>query len=275
LGVRTTAAKARLLFEERRPRAAIERHGDAFTTATLERAFDQAASGATVGRSVTTDNDVSPATNGEAAVRRLNAVLDSQSARIAAVLHDDASQVLAAAHMSIEEVAEAVPPAAQARLHRIRQHLHEVADQLRRISHDLHPGIVDDLGPTDAIKCIARAFTRRSGVPLAVKVDLDEPCSATAGSVAFRFVEEALSNIGRHAGARSASVAVVSDGSHVQCTVCDDGAGFDAAALDDATPCGLGLRLLRARVEAIGGTLDITSAPQQGTRLRVLIPLER
>src|SRR5262249_35199988 len=75
---------------------------------------------------------------------RLNALVALQSARIARTLHDDTSQVLASAHCAIEDVTQDLPEPLQARLHRVRKHLHDVAEQLRRISHDLHPGILDD-----------------------------------------------------------------------------------------------------------------------------------
>jgi signal transduction histidine kinase len=210
----------------------------------------------------------------ELATRRLNSLVDLQSARIADVLHDDTSQVLASAHITLEDIARDLPPSAQARLHQVRQHLHDVADQLRRISHDLHPGIVDVLGTIDAIKFTARAFTHQTGVQLAIDVDLDQGCPAKPGAVLFRVVQEALNNIGEHAHAASASIAIAREDSRLVCTVCDDGVGFDVAAAPPGSAPRLGLALIRARLEALGGTLDITSVPQQGTRLRAAVPLE-
>jgi len=212
----------------------------------------------------------------EPAVRRLNNLVELQSARLAGVLHDDASQVLASAHMAIEDVAGDVSPLAQARLHQVRQHLHYVAEQLRRISHELHPAIVDDLGVSDAIKFVSRAFTCRTGVKLTIDVHLDERCPAPVGAVVYRFVQEALSNIDKHAHAGYASIAIARDGSQLLCTVSDDGVGFDVEAMFARNANhNLGLMLIRARLEAIGGTLDVTSAPQQGTCLSAVIPLER
>lgn len=208
----------------------------------------------------------------ELALRRLNDLVDLQSARVSDLLHDEASQVLAAVHMTIEDIAHDVPAPVQARLRRVRQHLHDVAEQLRRISHDLYPRIVDDLGVIDAIKFISRAFTRQTGVQLAIDVRVDE-CPAAVGAVVYRLVHEALANIGKHARASGASIVIAREGSRLVCTICDDGVGFDVAATL-ARHTNLGLMLSRGRVEAAGGTLDITSAPQQGTRLRAAIPLE-
>jgi signal transduction histidine kinase len=211
----------------------------------------------------------------EAATEQLNGLLELQSSRIAGVLHDEVSQVLAAAHMAIEEVAEESPAAVRARLHGVRRHLHEVAAQLRRISHDLHPGILEHMEVADAIACTSRAFTRQTGVQLKVAVDLDRPCSPTIDAVVYRFVQEALTNIGAHAHAACASITLAREGTRIVCTVSDDGVGFDVPGTVARTPNGgLGLRLIQGRLEALGGTLEITSAPQHGTRLRAAIPAE-
>jgi signal transduction histidine kinase len=218
--------------------------------------------------------DVTSGTRKEAAMHRLNSRLELQSARIAGMLHDDACQFLASAHAAIADIALDVPPPVQARLQQVRLHLHQVTDQLRRISHELHPGILAVLGPIGAIRSIAQAFTERTGVRLAIEAQLDEPCPA-AGTAVFRFVEEALTNIGAHARATSASIAIAREGSRLVCAVCDDGVGFDVAAtLARRADHRLGLLLIRDRLEAMGGTLHITSTPEQGTYLCAVIPLE-
>jgi signal transduction histidine kinase len=232
-------------------------------------AYAGAVSSGLTSRSAVTERD------SELAMRRLHTLVDLQSARIAGILHDETSQVLASAHLAIADIAREMPPSMQTRLREVRQHLDEVAEQLRRVSHDLHPGILDDLGLVDAIKYVARGFTQRTGIRLTIDVDLPEPCPVALGAVVYRFVLEALTNIGDHARAASASIAIARHGSRLLCTVRDDGAGFDVAATlaHNADPR-LGLMLVRARLEAAGGTLDITSTPQLGTRLSAVIPLE-
>jgi signal transduction histidine kinase len=219
--------------------------------------------------------DVTHTTRTEAAMRRLNTLLERQSARIAGALHDEASQFLASAHMAIAEIVHDVPLPVQARLQQVRLHLDEVAAQLRRVSHELHPTILDDLGLIDAIKVAARAFTRRTGVHLAIESHLDEPCPAAIGAIVYRFAQEALTNIGEHAQATSASITIRRNGSRLVCAIRDDGVGFDVVATLARTGSqSLGLLLIRDRVEAAGGTLAIASAPQQGTRLQAVIPLD-
>jgi signal transduction histidine kinase len=210
-----------------------------------------------------------------AAMRRLNTLLEAQSARIAAVLHDGASQFLASAHLTIADIALDVPPAVQERLHEVRLQLDQVAEQLRRVSHELHPSILDDLGLIEAIKFSARAFSRRTAVQLSIEAHMPEACPAAVGAVVYRFVQEALTNIGQHARATGASIAISCEDSRLLCAICDDGVGFDVdAALARTSANGLGLMLIRDRLEAAGGTLEIVSAPQHGTCLRAAMPLE-
>ena len=224
---------------------------------------------------VTPGRDVRHRQGTDAAMRRLNRLLELQSARIAGELHDEASQFLASAHLAIADISRDVPPPVQARLQQVRLHLDEVAKQLRSISDELHPSILDDLGLVQAVEFISRAFTRRTGVRLAIEADLDQPCPAAVAAVVYRLVQEALRNIGEHARAASASIAIAREGSRLVCAICDDGAGFDVAAtLGRNANHSLGLLLIRDRLEAVGGTLDITSAPQHGTHLRAVVPLE-
>jgi signal transduction histidine kinase len=110
---------------------------------------------------------------------------------------------------------------------------------------------------------------------VSVSLQLDGRCPASVDAALYRLVEEGLANIERHACAASASIAVERDGAQVVCTIGDDGAGFDAATLARSTNRALGLRLLRGRIEALGGTLDVMSAPHQGTRLHAVIPVGR
>ena len=210
-----------------------------------------------------------------AAVQRLHALIARQSGRIAAVLHDDVSQVLAAVHMTLEEIACDLSPALQARLRDVRAHLHHVEDQLHGISRQLHPAVVEDFGLADAITFTARAFTRRTGIQLALSLRLEDPCRPAAADVIFRAVQEALANVAAHAGAASASVTVSSQRQSVFCAVCDDGVGFDASALQSAPGSErFGLQLIRARVEALGGAFEVESALGQGTRVRAIVPAE-
>ena len=93
-------------------------------------------------------------------------------------------------------------------------------------------------------------------------------------TVCYRLVQEGLTNVGKHASATHVSVALARQGERVFCSVCDDGVGFEVAAVADRDGYSLGLTLMRDRIEAVGGTLTIVSAPQQGTELRASLPVE-
>jgi signal transduction histidine kinase len=211
----------------------------------------------------------------DAAMRRLNRSLEMESARIARVLHDEASQFLAAAHVAIADVSCDVPPLLQVRLKQARAHLDEVANQLHTISDTLHPSILDDLDLVEAVQFMARAFTRGTGIQVTFEARMDEPCPAAAAAIAYRLVQAALANVGQHSGAASASVAITCQGSRLSCAISDDGVGFDVAATLGADAHRMSaLLLVRDRVEAAGATLDITATPQRGTHVRAVIPLE-
>jgi signal transduction histidine kinase len=281
----TDGNAAPTLVDSLRTDATMTSVNPAFTDLTDDSSFYQALDGQNrtiapildangrIDDGVSRARDVTSGTRREAAMHRLNSRLELQSARIAGMLHDDACQFLASAHTAIADIALDVPPAVQARLRQVRLHLDAVTEQLRRISHELHPGILAVLGPIGAIRSIAQSFTDRTGVRMAIEAQLDEPGPA-AGAAAFRFVEEALANIGAHARATSASIAIAREGSRLVCAVCDDGVGFDVAATLARRDHRLGLMLIRDRLEAMGGTLHITSTPEQGTYLCAVIPLE-
>ena len=246
------------------------------STATATEPLSIVAYGETLANPFSHDVAAATAEGLQGAEQRLNALIERQSGRIAALLHDDVSQVLAATHMTLEDIACDVPPAVQSRLRQVRAHLHQVEAQLRGISRQLHSAVVEDFGLADAVTFASRAFIRQTGVQLALSIRLDVPCSDRAADVVYRVVQEALANIAAHAHATAASLGIAAQGAHLICTVCDDGDGFDA----DRAPAAdghqrLGLQLIRARIEALGGAFDVASTPGHGTRLRAILPLER
>ena len=224
---------------------------------------------------VSTGRDITHRKRTEQAVRRLNALLEGETTRIANLLHDEAGQFLTSAHIMIADVARGLPPEARERLESVRLSLDQVEDRLRSVSHDLHPRILQDLGLTGSIKFRAQAFARRTGVQTTVDAPPDFRCPPAVEVVLYRLVQEALTNIGKHARATSATITFEDRCGRVCCTIRDDGVGYDIAGLpaNGHTPS-LGLRNMRDRVEAMGGDLDITSGPGQGTELRACIPLE-
>jgi PAS domain S-box-containing protein len=223
---------------------------------------------------VSTGRDITERKRIEAALRRLNAALEEESARIASVLHDEAGQFLSAAHITLADVARDLAPEHRARVQEVRQHLDRAEEQLRRVSHELHPRILDDLGLVEAVRFLTHGFGRRTGMSVDVDVSATS-CPRAVETVFYRLVQEGLTNIGKHAHATRVSVVLGSEAQRMVCAIRDDGVGFDVASTGEQRDgFSLGLALMRDRVEAVGGTLTIVSIPAHGSELRASVPME-
>ncbi len=215
-----------------------------------------------------------------AALRRLNEELnrklEGMAKRIASALHDEAWQLMALIHIDLYRVAQELPEAAQAHLESVQGLLKELEQNLRRLSHEIRPRILDDLGIVPALEFLAKGLSERTGVPITVEGEKDVRFTPAVETNIYRIVQEALVNLTRHARATQAKVLVESGAGSVTCSVRDDGIGFDMQSVLAVTGrSGLGLLGIHERVAALGGTLDVASAPGKGTELRVVIPLER
>jgi signal transduction histidine kinase len=199
---------------------------------------------------------------------------EEEARRIAHELHDEAGQLLASVHIALDELAGQVPERATTfqDLHAL---LDQVEGQLRRMSRELRPSILDDLGLAPALEWLAQGVAERTGLAISV-AGPDRRLSPAVETALYRVVQEALTNTARHARARKVEIEVREEGPTVGAAVQDDGQGFDVgAAMARRGDRGLGLIGMRERVEALGGTLDIVSAPGSGTRLSVSIPVEK
>jgi signal transduction histidine kinase len=198
---------------------------------------------------------------------------EQEARRIARELHDQAGQLLASLHFELEEMGAALEPAGRARIGRLRSMVDEIEAQLRRISHEIRSPILDDLGLVAALDFVARGLARRSGLTLSVQ----GPPARLPPEVEthlYRVVQEALSNVARHARARRAWVDVQVAGREATVVVRDDGCGFAVGQpLARAGEHGMGLLNMRERVDALGGQLRLDSAPGAGTRVHVSVPL--
>ena len=205
-------------------------------------------------------------------------MVDAQEAerrRIARDLHDQVGQILTALKLQLGMVAQqGAPGGLPAALQPAREFAEEALRHTRDLSASLHPHLLDDLGLEAAVSGLVERFVR----PLVAQVDLDcriEPPRATPALelVAFRVVQEALTNAVRHAQARRIGIVLRTEGGRLVVEVGDDGAGFqvdEASAPKRATS--LGLAGMHDRVAELGGELAIDSAPAAGTRLRAQLP---
>ncbi|HKS82643.1 MAG TPA: sensor histidine kinase [Candidatus Acidoferrales bacterium] len=208
------------------------------------------------------------------ALRGLNETLESEISRIAFAVHDDAGQLLVAANLALSDLSQDLPVTLRTRISRLEKMLEEVQNQLRRYSHELRPTILDELGWIPAIRFLAEGVQRRYGLPVEITATSNGRLPRTVETALYRVVQEALTNITKHARASRASIRVRREGRWVKCIIHDDGLGFDTAVLrSDRNRTGLGLLGMRERLNAIGGSLQIDSAPGKGAHLEIRVPV--
>jgi signal transduction histidine kinase len=208
-------------------------------------------------------------------VRRLDTVLEWQARAIGQSLHDEAGQLLTAAHLALVDAARELPPPAQERLLVVRTHLAAVEDHLRHLARELHPRVFVDGGFVAALEFLARGFAARHGISTTVHAKVPPSLPDSIATALYRMAQEGLTNIGRHARATRACIRVASKAGVLRCTIRDDGVGFDVAAVARRGGLGLGLEGIRERLAMLGGVLLIKSAHGVGTQLIATIPLER
>jgi PAS domain S-box-containing protein len=203
---------------------------------------------------------------------RLMNAQDDERRRIARELHDHLSQQLALLAIDLQQLsmqqstpAEMLIPA----LHEAWRRTTEIASDVHAISHRLHPSKMEALGLVATIRAHCREISRQSVVVDFIEQDVPSAIPPERALGLFRVLEEGLSNVVRHSGARSAQVALAGDGSELLLRIADDGRGFQP----DARQGGLGLVSMRERTHSLDGTLSITSTPGRGTVIEARIPL--
>lgn len=201
---------------------------------------------------------------------------ESERQRIAADLHDGLGQSLSLFKLSIEEAARLIREGSAGEaadsLRRLVPKLKNAMDELRRISMDLRPSTLDDLGILPTLSWFFREF--EAACP---DVEVDKDLRVVEADVPaplrlsiYRIVQEAVNNVVKHAGAKRISVRLGKIADALQLSIEDDGAGFDPAeAATRGFAKGLGLQNMKERADLSGGTWSIESAPGRGTRIRV------
>jgi signal transduction histidine kinase len=158
------------------------------------------------------------------------------------------------------------------------EYIDQVIENIRRLSRDLSPTILEDFGLSAALRWLINNFAKSYTIKVVLNmIDIDSLLPRDSHVVVYRAVQEALTNIGKHSQAQNASVMIREDDSAVLFCIEDDGMGFDEKANGATSPeaKGLGLATMRGRVEMVGGTLHIESEEGKGTRITLSIPIER
>ena len=205
-------------------------------------------------------------------------VQEEERRRISRELHDETAQSLASLLLGLSALAEARSlKGARAQARELHQVVTRALAEVRRLASGLRPSVLDDLGLPTAIQRYASDFGQTRGI--AVEVDTsglgEARMSAPVETALYRIMQEALSNVARHAGARRVRVQLDRFGAMVSMVISDDGAGFDPGRPPaPATAAhGLGIHTMRERALVLNGSLAIDSAAGRGTRVSVEIPL--
>lgn len=210
----------------------------------------------------------------QAGIEFLQAI-ESERGRIARELHDNAGQSMAGILLNLELVEKQLGPSHTEVLARLRLS-HDLAnatlDQIRRISHELHPPEWEEQDFAQAVEWLVENMALRSRLDVDAQIDLPRDVPPAILTVLYRTLQEALTNTLRHADARRTSIEASASWRGVRLIVEDDGRGFDPAAMGSAGH-GIGLANIRRRIASVGGRLEIHSAPGAGMRLTAFVPL--
>lgn len=209
---------------------------------------------------------------------RTIAAQETERKRLSLDLHDDIGQALTSVLLGLRLVDHSLSEPgvdladARRRNAELRELVAGALRRTRRLAFDLRPTVLDDIGLAPALDRLAAEVTERTGLTVEVDVGLraDERLAPETETVVYRVVQEALTNVARHAGASQVSVTVVGLGDRVRTLVEDDGAGFDVTA---RAPRGhLGLDGMDERARLVDGVLEVSSTPGVGTTVMLEVP---
>jgi len=198
-------------------------------------------------------------------------VVEQESRRMAQRLHDDSAQMLALVYLELAEISRKNSSSVAEDIDRVVGHLDDVCEQLREISHEIHPRILDRMGLVPALYKLAENLMCRAGIETSFSSGTMPPLAKDVETAVYRTVQEALSNVRRHSGATKVDVRLRSNGTHVICRVSDNGCGLSGSV--EALSEGLGLAGIRERVTAVGGRCVFDFRRGTGAALKLEVPL--
>ncbi|NVK34634.1 MAG: cache domain-containing protein [Rhodobacteraceae bacterium] len=204
---------------------------------------------------------------------RVHDVQELERKRVATELHDSISQMLVSIRYGLELIQNAVtkPEALKKHSDKCLQTLDATLSEVRRISRDLRPSVLDDIGLSAALVTLANEFEDRSGVSVYIHADRCRTLlPENAKTAIYRVVQEAMTNIAKHAEASMVWIDLEVTGTEIRLKIEDNGKGLP-------TPLptgGFGFRNMRERMETHGGSLQLSNRPKGGTKILVALPLK-
>jgi len=209
----------------------------------------------------------------EALSQRLLQVQEAERQHIARELHDEIGQALTALKLSLDTLKDVSLDDVAARLDETRRQVNELLGRVRNLALDLRPAMLDDLGLLPALLWLFERYSAQASVQVNFEHrGLEGRFNPEIETAAYRIVQEALTNVTRHAGVREVTVRSWSDASSLSVQIVDQGVGFDAqAAL--AAGATSGVAGMRERVLLLAGHFTVESTPGKGTRVSAELPL--
>jgi PAS domain S-box-containing protein len=211
---------------------------------------------------------------------RIISAQETERKRIARELHDQLGQDLTLMKLNLRAVQRRVP-AGEGELREgceeILQFIDRVVENVRRLSRNLSPVALDEFGLAAAIRGLVATAEKTYDIRIAIDIEpVDDLFSKEVQIRIYRILQEALTNIGKHASARNAAIVARKSGHVISFTIEDDGAGFDMAksVMKGPGDKGLGLTIMKERVQIMRGTFDVRSRVGEGTKIAFTIPIE-
>jgi signal transduction histidine kinase len=206
------------------------------------------------------------------ALRRVVAAQELERRRLARELHDETGQALTSILLGLKTIDEASDrDVLRAAVAELRERVVTALQDVRRLAVELRPRVLDDFGLVSALERLTETFQESSGIPVELETGTSgERLPGEIETALYRIVQEALTNVVKHAQAERVSVVLTRRGGAVAVVVEDDGRGFDP---DEAGADGFGLVGMRERIELLGGRLRVESSEAAGTTLAVEVPL--
>lgn len=207
---------------------------------------------------------------------RLIHAQEQERQRLARQLHDDLSQRLAALSIKLSLLKRQIQEEHSELLQRwntLQDDLMELHEQIRNLSHELHPAMLQNLGLQTALRALCAEFADLYNLDIRVSIDLSENVPQDIALCLFRVSQESLYNIAKHSGSKLVHLLLSKTDEALELTIEDNGAGFDPGSLTGAS--GLGIVSMQERVRFLNGICRVDTAPGQGTTVRVAIPVSR
>ncbi len=211
-------------------------------------------------------------------LRRVLSAQEDERCRIARELHDTVSQDVAALRLRVERLAAANSPPAPAQLEQVEVQLRDILETVRRLTLDLRPLILEQMGFLPALRWHLERLQKERGIRTALLTEGEElPVPSLVAQTLFRIFQECLTNVESHAHAEHLMVSVTITQTSVDMTLEDDGVGFAPEKMpppgEAGLPRGLGLLGMEERAQLLGGELNIDSSEGEGTVINVRVPL--